>query len=176
MTSRRSGAVLSAIPSAIALATAEASATAEVLPATSHVTSHSIETLAPFALVLPLIPPSRTAVKIKMTSTTSFALKLGQFPSPSSLPCATLPSMSLLPVAPFILHGQNVGVMAAMFCARSRATLSIVSSDPIRYFNRNSQFRNAPINGSAIPTPVSGTPGDYPGVFPGTSALTRSRR
>ena len=34
-------------------------------------------------------------------------LKLGQLPPPSPLPCATLPSMSLLPVAPFCLPNTS---------------------------------------------------------------------
>src|SRR6266545_7458433 len=43
-------------------------------------------------------------------------LKLGRFPSPSSLTLATLPSMSLIPSAPFTdLHG-SIGFVSIRAC------------------------------------------------------------
>ena len=57
-----------------------------------------------------------------MTSFRSFALKLGQLPLPSSLPCATIPSMSLVPFAPFRFRHSSFAIRHSSFYASSVTT------------------------------------------------------
>ena len=65
-------------------------------------------------------------------------LKLGRFPSPSSLTLATLPSMSLIPSAPFTdLHGSIGFVSIRVHSWLQLALRPVASSDLGRADQRN---------------------------------------